>query len=665
MDRLIVKDGIRSRLAGSLETAMELADGLVTADADGTETTFSQNYACPDCNISMEELTPRMFSFNSPFGACPTCTGLGTLMKIDPDLIFPDKSLSLNQGAIKVSGWYSGENGGSVSSMYLSALAEKYKFSLDAPVEKLPQEIVDILLYGTGEEKLKLSFDRSYGSGTMYNAFEGIANNLERRYRETQSDYMKAEIEGYMSYIPCPDCGGDRLKKTVLAVTVGDASIAAVSRLSVLRAREFFANLTLSATQRAIADRILREIDARLGFLCDVGLDYLTLARGAATLSGGEAQRIRLATQIGSGLMGVLYILDEPSIGLHQRDNSRLLTTLKHLRDLGNTLIVVEHDEETIREADHVVDIGPLAGAHGGELVAQGTVADLIACERSITGKYLSGELKIEVPQSSRPLTGRVLTVRGARANNLKGVTVSFPLGVLVCITGVSGSGKSSLVNEIVKKALLRDLNRAKTRPGDCDSIEGEEFLDKVIDIDQSPIGRTPRSNPATYTGVFDLIREVFAMTPDAKAKASPTAGSASTSKAGGARPARATASRRSRCTFCRMFTSLRNLRRQALQPRNLEVRYKGKTISDVLDMPVEEAFEFFGALPRIARKLSTLMDVGLGYIRLGRPSPPPCPAARPSASSWRRSFPESPRAGRSTSWTSPPPGCTCTTFPA
>ncbi len=622
VDRLIVKDGIRSRLAGSLETAMELADGLVTADADGTETTFSQNYACPDCNISMEELTPRMFSFNSPFGACPTCTGLGTLMKIDPDLIFPDKSLSLNQGAIKVSGWYSGENGGSVSSMYLSALAEKYKFSLDAPVEKLPQEIVDILLYGTGEEKLKLSFDRSYGSGTMYNAFEGIANNLERRYRETQSDYMKAEIEGYMSYIPCPDCGGDRLKKTVLAVTVGDASIAAVSRLSVLRAREFFANLTLSATQRAIADRILREIDARLGFLCDVGLDYLTLARGAATLSGGEAQRIRLATQIGSGLMGVLYILDEPSIGLHQRDNSRLLTTLKHLRDLGNTLIVVEHDEETIREADHVVDIGPLAGAHGGELVAQGTVADLIACERSITGKYLSGELKIEVPQSRRPLTGRVLTVRGARANNLKGVTVSFPLGVLVCITGVSGSGKSSLVNEIVKKALLRDLNRAKTRPGDCDSIEGEEFLDKVIDIDQSPIGRTPRSNPATYTGVFDLIREVFAMTPDAKAKGF-TNGRFSFNVKGG------------RCEACKgdgikkiemhflpdVYVPCETCGGKRYNRETLEVRYKGKTISDVLDMPVEEAFEFFGALPRIARKLSTLMDVGLGYIRLGQPS--------------------------------------------
>ncbi|MGI6152143.1 MAG: excinuclease ABC subunit UvrA [Christensenellales bacterium] len=622
VDRLIVRDGIRSRLAGSLETAMELSGGLVITDAGGEETTFSQNYACPDCNISMEELTPRMFSFNNPFGACPTCTGLGSLMKIDPDLIFPNKALSLNEGAIRVSGWYSGDNGGSVASMYLSALSEKYGFSLDTPVEKLPKKIIDILLYGTGNEKLKLNFDRSYGSGTIYNAFEGIANNLERRYRETQSDYMKAEIEGYMSHIPCPDCGGDRLKKTVLAVTVGGLSIAEVSKLSALHAREFFQNLQLTQTERAIADNILREIDARLGFLCDVGLDYLTLSRGAATLSGGEAQRIRLATQIGSGLMGVLYILDEPSIGLHQRDNARLLATLKHLRDLGNTLIVVEHDEDTIREADHIVDIGPFAGVHGGELVAQGTVQDLIACERSVTGKYLSGELKIEVPKERRPISDRMLTVRGARANNLKNLTVSFPLGTMVCVTGVSGSGKSSLVNEIVKKALLRDLNRAKTRPGDYDSIEGAEYLDKVIDIDQSPIGRTPRSNPATYTGVFDLIRAVFAMTPEAKARGYNNGRFSFNVKGGRCEACKGDGIKKIEMHFLPdVYVPCETCGGKRYNRETLEVHYKGKTIADVLNMTVEEAYEFFSALPRIERKLATLMDVGLSYIRLGQPS--------------------------------------------
>ena len=623
VDRVIVRPGAQGRISGSIETAMALSGGLLLVDAGGELLTFSQNYACPDCGVNIEEMSPRMFSFNSPFGACPTCTGLGTLMKIDPDLIFPDKTRSLSQGAIDVPGWNSAEKGGSsMAAMYLTALSEHYGFSLDTPVGELPKKVMDILLYGTGSEKIKLTYSREYGSGTLYNTFEGIARNLERRYQETQSEASKADIEEYMADIPCPDCHGDRLKKEVLAVTVGGKNIAEVSKMAVGEARDFFRSLTLTDTEQKIAGQILREIDARLGFLVDVGLDYLTLARGAATLSGGEAQRIRLATQIGSGLMGVLYILDEPSIGLHQRDNDRLLATLKHLRDQGNTLIVVEHDEDTIRAADHVVDIGPGAGAHGGELVAQGTVKDLIACPRSITGKYLSGELRIEVPKKRREPDGRFLTVRGARAHNLKNITVRFPIGLFTCVTGVSGSGKSSLVNEIVRKTLLRDLNRAKTKPGECDGIDGAEFLDKVIDIDQSPIGRTPRSNPATYTGLFDLIREVFAMTPDARARGF-TAGRFSFNTKGG------------RCEACHgdgilkiemhflpdVYVPCEVCGGKRYNRETLEVKYKGKTISDVLDMTVEEGLEFFRPVPKLARKLQTLMDVGLGYIKLGQPS--------------------------------------------
>lgn len=622
VDRLVIRPGVEGRLNDSLETAFAFGGGLVKVDVvEKEELLFSQNYACPDCGVSLEELTPRMFSFNNPFGACPTCSGLGTMMKIDPALVVPDESLSLAKGAISVSGWQSA-NKESIAGMYFTALAEKYGFSLETPFAELPHAAKQAILYGTGKERLHIEYKKEFGSGTFDSPFEGICNNLERRYRETQSEGMKQEYEAYMSNIPCPDCRGKRLRPESLAVTVGDKSIAEVSDMTVLDARAFLSSLALSEQQRMIGEQIFREIDARLGFLVNVGLDYLTLSRAAATLSGGEAQRIRLATQIGSGLVGVLYILDEPSIGLHQRDNARLLATLQGMRDLGNTLIVVEHDEDTIRAADYIVDIGPGAGEHGGHVVAKGTLEDIMQTPESITGQFLTGVQRIEVPQTRRDCGGKYLRVRGARANNLKNIDVDIPLGIFTCVTGVSGSGKSSLVNEIVKKTLLRELNGARTRSLDYDEILGIEHLDKIIDIDQSPIGRTPRSNPATYTGLFDLIREVYAQTPDARMRGYNN-GRFSFNVKGG------------RCEACRgdgiikiemhflpdIYVPCEVCRGKRYNRETLEVRYKGKSIADVLDMTVEEALEFFAPLPRLAKKLQTLYDVGLGYVRLGQPS--------------------------------------------
>ena len=621
VDRLVVREGMNKRLTDSLETAMKVSGGLIVLDViDGEEMLFSQNYACPDCGISLEELTPRMFSFNNPYGACPTCSGLGTLMRMDPELILPNRDLSLNEGALRVTGWNSGADG-SIFNMYLAAMAERYGFSLDVPVKDLPREALDALLYGTKGEKLSLHYEHD-GRTTTYSApFEGVIPSLERRYRETNSPGMREEYEAYMSNIPCPDCRGQRLKPVSLAVTVGGLNIAALSDLSVRKARSFLSQLTLTEKEERIARQILKEIDNRLGFLCDVGLEYLTLSRSAGTLSGGEAQRIRLATQIGSSLMGVLYILDEPSIGLHQRDNDRLLQTLKHLRDIGNTVIVVEHDEDTMRQADYIVDIGPGAGVHGGEVVACGTAEEIMRNPNSLTGQFLSGARKIAVPAHRRRPTGELL-VRGAREHNLKNIDVRIPLGVFTCVTGVSGSGKSTLVNEIVRKALSRDLNRARTRPGAHDGIDGIEALDKVIDIDQSPIGRTPRSNPATYTGMFDLIRNVFAGVPEAKARGY-KANRFSFNVKGG------------RCEACAgdgiikiemhflpdIYVPCDVCKGHRYNRETLEVRYKGKSIYDVLDMTVEQAMEFFENYKQIYRKLRTLYDVGLGYIKLGQPS--------------------------------------------
>lgn len=621
VDRIVVRAGAESRLAGSLETAFAFGAGLAKVEHNGEEQLFSENYACPDCGVSIEELTPRMFSFNNPYGACPTCSGLGALMKIDPALIVPNGELSLRQGAINVTGWQS-SNTASIAGMYLAALGDKYGFDMDTPFNKLSEQARHAILYGTGNERIHIEYRREFGEGSYDSPFEGVIPNLERRYKETQSDYMKHEIEEYMANIPCPDCKGKRLKSESLAVTVGGMNIAQLSDMTVRHAREKLSALTLNKTEEMIAGRILKEIDSRLGFLISVGLDYLTLSRAAGTLSGGEAQRIRLATQIGSSLVGVLYILDEPSIGLHQRDNAKLIDTLKGMRDIGNTLIVVEHDEETMLNADYIVDIGPGPGEHGGEVVFAGTPEEIMTDEKSITGKYLSGREYIAVPAKRRETGENWLQIRGARANNLKNVNVDIPLGVFTCVTGVSGSGKSSLVNEVLKKTLLRDLNRARTRPGEHDEILGIDKLDKIIDIDQSPIGRTPRSNPATYTGLFDLIRDVFAQTPDAKMRGY-TNGRFSFNVKGG------------RCEACRgdgilkiemhflpdIYVPCEVCGGKRYNRETLEIKYKGKTIADVLDMTVEEAMKFFAPLPKLARKLQTLYDVGLGYIRLGQSS--------------------------------------------
>ncbi len=622
VDRLIVRPGVEQRLADSLETVLALGEGLAVIDViGGEELLFSQNYACPDCGISIEELTPRMFSFNSPFGACERCAGLGVLMEIDPHCVIPDRSLSLAEGAINAPGWNS-TNGDSVARMYLDALAAHYGFSLDVPVSQLSDEALDVILYGTGGEKIRVNYSRETGSGSFVSHFEGIIPNLQRRYNETQSEYSREEIEALMSYKPCPECKGARLKPEVLAVTVGGKNINEVTDMPIHDILDFFNGLDLTEKHRLIADQILKEVKARLKFLVDVGLDYLTLSRQAGTLSGGEAQRIRLATQIGSGLTGVLYILDEPSIGLHQRDNARLVNTLKSLRDLGNTLIVVEHDEETMLASDYLIDIGPGAGVHGGTVVAAGTPEEIMKSEKSITGQYLSGKRRIEIPTARRRPNGKWLTVKGACENNLKHIDVSIPLGVITCVTGVSGSGKSTLVNEILYKALARELNGAHTRPGRYEALTGTEHLDKVIAIDQSPIGRTPRSNPATYTGVFDSIREVFAMTNEAKIRGYKL-GRFSFNVKGG------------RCEACRgdgiikiemhflpdVYVPCEVCKGRRYNRETLEVKYKGKNIADVLDMTVEDALDFFGNIPRIEKKIQTLYDVGLGYMKLGQPS--------------------------------------------
>ena len=623
VDRLIVRSDIAQRLTDSVETASSLSGGIVTVNLlrEERDISFSQNYACDDCGISIEELSPRMFSFNNPYGACPACTGLGVQLKADPALIVPDESLSILDGAITAPGWQSIRSDG-ISRMYFEALSKKYQFSLRTPYGELPDKVKHIILYGTNGETLELAYDQPRGKGVLYQPFEGIVNNLERRFEETQSEASKKEIEEYMGECPCPVCHGQRLRSEALAVTVGGKSIYQATELPVDKALAFFEGLTLTETQQMIAAQILKEIRSRLGFLQSVGLSYLTLSRSSGTLSGGESQRIRLATQIGSSLMGVLYILDEPSIGLHQRDNDKLLATLRRLRDLGNTLIVVEHDEDTMRAADYLIDIGPGAGSHGGHVVAAGTPEEVMAHPDSLTGQYLSGKKKIEIPARRREGSGKWLTVRGARENNLKNIDVSVPLGTFTCVTGVSGSGKSSLVNEILYKKLGVELNRMKAHPGKHDGIDGMEYLDKVIAIDQSPIGRTPRSNPATYTNLFNDIRNLFAATREAKAR--------------GYGPGRFSFNTRGgRCEACAgdgmlkiemhfladVYVPCEVCRGKRYNRETLEVRYKGKNIADVLDMTAEEALGFFRAVPKIADKLQTLCDVGLGYVKLGQSS--------------------------------------------
>ena len=623
VDRLILREDIRTRLTDSLETALSLSGGIVIADIGPgeREMLFSQNLACPECGISMEELAPRSFSFNSPFGACPTCAGLGVLQKIDPDLIVPDWNKSLAENPFNVMGWSSLEPG-TQAGMFFEALSQKYGFSMNEPLNQLPKDVLDIILYGSKGEPLKIQYTRPNGDSHTFTApFEGIIPTTERRAAETQSDSTKAYYDGLMSQTPCPDCQGKRLRPEILAVTVGGKSIADASDLSVTDAQAFFSSLSFGQKDSMIAAPILKEILARLRFLSDVGLGYLTLSRAAGTLSGGEAQRIRLATQIGSSLVGVLYILDEPSIGLHQRDNARLIDTLKHLRDLGNTLIVVEHDEDTMFAADQIVDIGPGAGEHGGQLIAQGTAQEIMACPESITGAYLSGRRGIPVPTRRKTPSG-YLTVRGARAHNLKNIDVKIPLGVMAVVTGVSGSGKSTLVNEIIYKTLQRDLNRAHTRSGACDGIDGIDQLDKVIAIDQSPIGRTPRSNPATYTGLFDLIRKVFAATPEAKARGYKENRFSFNVRGGRCEACSGDGILRIEMHFLAdIYVPCEVCKGKRYNRETLEVLYKGKSIADVLDMTVEEALDFFSAYPRITRKLQTLYDVGLGYIRLGQSS--------------------------------------------
>ncbi len=619
VDRIIIRPGSEKRLADSMETALKQSEGVaVAAVVDGEEYTLSENFACTDCGINISEISPRLFSFNSPHGACPACTGLGFNHEFDPDLIMPDKGKSIRQGAIE--GWHKGN----IAAAYLSGLAEKYEFSLDTPVEQLAAKHLQVILYGTGNEKVKFHYTDGYGHVHSYEVpFEGIIGNLSRRYRETQSEAMREEFEKYMSIKPCPSCKGARLKPEALAVKVGGKNIAEVTALPVSEALKFFTNLDLTERERLIARQILKEINERLGFLVNVGLDYLTLGRSAGTLSGGEAQRIRLATQIGSGLMGVLYILDEPSIGLHQRDNERLIATLKRLRDLGNTLIVVEHDEDTIRVADHVIDIGPRAGRHGGQVVAAGTMEEIMRVPESLTGQYLSGKKYIPVPLSRRQGKGQSLVIQGAAENNLKGIDVEIPLGLFVCVTGVSGSGKSTLINEILYKSLAHKLHRAKDKPGEHLGIRGIEHLEKVIDVNQSPIGRTPRSNPATYTGVFNDIRELFTQLPEARVR--------------GYKPGRFSFNvKGGRCEACQgdgiikiemhflpdVYVPCEVCKGLRYNRETLEVKYKGKSIADVLNMEVDEAVEFFANIPKIHRRLKTLQDVGLGYTRLGQPAP-------------------------------------------